>query len=140
MGKILGGVVSIYWSGVSQLGRRFFLNKILNFIPFSTHSFVILSFKFFLVKMLEITFSFIFHTFQEIIRIYFFHFELLSKSITLKRIFFTKLINSFIFYKTLPFHLLPSPVNPTGFSFCLFPGFLSIFILLSLNNRYLDIF
>ena len=35
-----------------------------------------------------------------------------------------------------PFHLLPSPVNPTGFSFCFF---LAIFTLLSSNknnNRY----
>jgi len=28
-----------------------------------------------------------------------------------------------------PFHLLPSPVHPTGFSFCFFSGFLAIFIL-----------
>ena len=28
-----------------------------------------------------------------------------------------------------PFHLLPSPVHPTGFFFCIFPGFLAIFIL-----------
>ena len=33
-----------------------------------------------------------------------------------------------------PFHILPSPVHPTGFSFCFFPGFLAIFILLSSNN------
>ena len=34
-----------------------------------------------------------------------------------------------------PFHLLPSPVYPTGFSICIFPGFLAIFILLSSNNK-----
>ena len=28
-----------------------------------------------------------------------------------------------------PFHILPSPVYPTGFSFCFFPGFLTIFTL-----------
>ena len=39
---------------------------------------------------------------------------------------------SFIF----PFHLLPSPVNPTAFSFCFFPGFLAIFIFLTSNNKY----
>ena len=32
-----------------------------------------------------------------------------------------------------PFHILPSPVHPTGFSFCFFPDFLAIFIL-SLNS------
>ena len=35
----------------------------------------------------------------------------------------------------LPFHLSPSPVHPTRFSFCFFPGFLAIFILLSSNNN-----
>ena len=34
-----------------------------------------------------------------------------------------------------PFHLLPSPVHPTEFSFCFFPDFLSIVILLSSNNN-----
>ena len=34
-----------------------------------------------------------------------------------------------------PFHLLPSPVHPTGFLFYIFPGFLAIFILLSSNNN-----
>ena len=34
-----------------------------------------------------------------------------------------------------PFHLLPSPVHPTGFSFCIFPGFLAIFILMSSSNN-----
>ena len=34
-----------------------------------------------------------------------------------------------------PFHLLLSPVHPTGFSFCFFPGFLAIFSLLSSNNN-----
>ena len=34
-----------------------------------------------------------------------------------------------------PFHLLPSPMHPARFSFCLFPSFLSIFILLSSNNN-----
>ena len=34
-----------------------------------------------------------------------------------------------------PFHLLPSPVHPTGSSFCFFPGFLAIFILLPSNNK-----
>ena len=34
-----------------------------------------------------------------------------------------------------PFHLLPSPVHPTRFSFCFFPGFLAIFTLLSSNNN-----
>ena len=33
------------------------------------------------------------------------------------------------------FHLLPSPVHPTGFSFYTFPGFLVIFLLLSWNNN-----
>ena len=33
-----------------------------------------------------------------------------------------------------PFHFLPSPVHPTRFSFCIFPGFLAIFTLLSSNN------
>ena len=32
------------------------------------------------------------------------------------------------------FHLLPSPVHPTVFSFCFFSGFLAIFILLSSNK------
>ena len=40
-------------------------------------------------------------------------------------------IPSFIF----PFHLLPSPVHPSIFSFCFFPGCLAIFILLSSNNN-----
>ena len=35
----------------------------------------------------------------------------------------------------VPFHLLPTTVHPTGFCFCLFPGFLAIFILLSSNNN-----
>ena len=36
----------------------------------------------------------------------------------------------------IPFHLLPSPVYPTGFSFCFFPGFVAIFTLLSsINNN-----
>ena len=35
-----------------------------------------------------------------------------------------------------PFNLLPSPVHATGFSFCFFPGFLVIFILLSLNLTF----
>ena len=34
-----------------------------------------------------------------------------------------------------PFHLLPSPVHPTGFSFRFFHGFLAIFILLSSNRN-----
>ena len=34
-----------------------------------------------------------------------------------------------------PFHLLPFPVHPTGFSFYIFPGFLAMFILLSSNNN-----
>ena len=34
-----------------------------------------------------------------------------------------------------PSHLIPSPVHPTGFSFCFFPGFLAIFIMFSLNNN-----
>ena len=34
-----------------------------------------------------------------------------------------------------PFHLLPSPVHPTGFSFCFFLCFLAIFTLLSSNNK-----
>ena len=38
-----------------------------------------------------------------------------------------------------PFHLLPSRVHPTRFSFCFFPGFLAIFTLLSLNNNNLPI-
>ena len=33
------------------------------------------------------------------------------------------------------FHLLPSPMHPTGFSFCFFPGFLAVFTLLSSNNK-----
>ena len=33
------------------------------------------------------------------------------------------------------FHLLFSPVLPTGFTFCSFPGFLAIFIMLSSNNN-----
>ena len=33
------------------------------------------------------------------------------------------------------FRLLPSPVHLTGFFFCFFPGFLTIFVLLSLNNN-----
>ena len=42
-------------------------------------------------------------------------------------------------YPTLifPFHILPYPVQPTGFSFGYFPGFLAIFILLSSNNNNL---
>ena len=35
------------------------------------------------------------------------------------------------------FHLLASPVHPTGFSSYFFPGFLAIFILLSSNNNIL---
>ena len=35
----------------------------------------------------------------------------------------------------LPFHLLPFPVYPTGYSFCLIPGFLAIFILLSSRQQ-----
>ena len=34
-----------------------------------------------------------------------------------------------------PCHLLPSPVQPTRFSFCSFSGFLAIFIMLSSNNN-----
>ena len=34
-----------------------------------------------------------------------------------------------------PFHLLPSPVHPTGFFFCFFPGFLVIYTLLSSKNN-----
>ena len=34
----------------------------------------------------------------------------------------------------LPFHLLLSPVHPTGFQFCFLPCFLAIFILLSSKN------
>ena len=34
-----------------------------------------------------------------------------------------------------PFHILPSPVHPIGFSFCFFPGLLAIFTLLSSNNK-----
>ena len=34
-----------------------------------------------------------------------------------------------------PFHLLPSPVHTTGFSFCLFIGFLVIFTSLSSNKN-----
>ena len=35
----------------------------------------------------------------------------------------------------VPFHLLPSPVYPTGLSSCFIPGFLAIFTLLLLNNN-----
>ena len=35
-----------------------------------------------------------------------------------------------------PFHLLPSPVHPTGFSFCFFPGFLAIFIVVSCQHEH----
>ena len=34
-----------------------------------------------------------------------------------------------------PSHLSPSPVHPTGFSFCFFTGFLAFFTLLSSNNN-----
>ena len=34
-----------------------------------------------------------------------------------------------------PFNFLPSPVYPTGFYFCFFPGFLTIFALMSSNNN-----
>ena len=34
-----------------------------------------------------------------------------------------------------PFHHLPSPVHPTGFTFRVFPGFLVIFTLSSSNNN-----
>ena len=34
-----------------------------------------------------------------------------------------------------PFILSPSPGHPTGFSFCIFSGFLAIFILLSSDNN-----
>ena len=34
-----------------------------------------------------------------------------------------------------PFHLLPFPVHHTRFSFCFFPGFFKIFILLSSNKK-----
>ena len=33
------------------------------------------------------------------------------------------------------FHILPSSVHPTGFSFCFFSSFLAIFILLPSNNK-----
>ena len=36
---------------------------------------------------------------------------------------------------SFPFHVLPSPVHHTGFSFCLFSGFLAILTLLSQNNN-----
>ena len=39
-----------------------------------------------------------------------------------------------------PFHLLPSPVYPTGYSFCFFPGLLPIYILLSSNNNNKTLF
>ena len=39
-----------------------------------------------------------------------------------------------------PLHLLPSPVHPTGFSFCYISVFLAIFILLpSINNNLYEI-
>ena len=34
-----------------------------------------------------------------------------------------------------PFHFPPSPVYPTVFSICFFPGFIAIFILLSSNSN-----
>ena len=44
------------------------------------------------------------------------------------------------FDSSLIFHLLPSPVHATVFSFCFFPDFLVIFIVLSSNNnlRYVN--
>ena len=37
-------------------------------------------------------------------------------------------------YLIFPFHVLPSAVHPTGFTFCFFPDFLAIFIMLSSNK------
>ena len=38
-------------------------------------------------------------------------------------------------------HLLPSAVNPAGYSFCFYSGFLDIFVLLSsYNNMFVDSF
>ena len=36
------------------------------------------------------------------------------------------------------FHLLPSPMHPIRFSFCFFPGFLAIFMLLSSNSNIIS--
>ena len=36
-----------------------------------------------------------------------------------------------------PFHILPSPVHPTEFSFCFFPGFLAHFYLVVLEQQFL---
>ena len=66
-----------------------------------------------------------------------------SRTTTPHSCFLTSKLNS----KTIPvlpsldsspifaFHILPSPVHPTGFFFCLFPDFLAIFTLLSPNNN-----
>ena len=58
------------------------------------------------------------------------------KNVCRSTLFISK-INSMIvsLFFILLFHLLPSPVYPTGFSFGFFPGFLAIFILLLSNNN-----
>ena len=74
---------------------------------------------------------------------YFFFFYLYEyKNLTLVRAIYLRRIIStprrFPSYLTLTlflYFLLPSPVHPTGFSFCFFPGFLAIYILLSSNNN-----
>ena len=38
-------------------------------------------------------------------------------------------------FSYISFSYFTSPVHPTGFSFCFFPGFLAIFILLSSSNN-----
>ena len=49
----------------------------------------------------------------------------------------SRLILSYLLFTLLlfPFNILPYPVHLTVFSFCFFPGFLAIFILLSCNNN-----
>ena len=38
-------------------------------------------------------------------------------------------------FSYIHFHISPSPVPPTGFSFYIFSGFLAMFILFSFNNN-----
>ena len=63
-----------------------------------------------------------------------------------REIFFVEIVRANFKYRRIPsyllctlllflFNLLPSPVHPTGFFFCFFPGFLVIYTLLSSKNN-----
>ena len=61
-------------------------------------------------------------------------FFLLTSKFKFKTVLFLPSLDPSLIF---PFHLLSSPVHPTGFSVYIFPGFLDIFILLSTNNNNL---